>query len=142
MSTVLSTYHQWITYLIVVKEIKEDQEKVKSCYNTAMKNIKSTSISKKKLSARCKRQKITHQSCNHILTIGLKDYETVHMGARDEGKNSKINSKLSTNDKEDWIEFLKRNVKLFAWKLEEMLGINPNIITYEIKMDYMKKLVQ
>lgn len=53
----------------------------------------------------------------------------------------KINSILSVEVKEKLFEFLKRNMDLFAWKLEDMTGINVDIIVHELDMDHTKKPV-
>lgn len=54
----------------------------------------------------------------------------------------KINSKLSAPIKEKMVEFLKKNAYLFAWKPEDMPGVNPNVIMHELNLAYMKKSIQ
>lgn len=37
------------------------------------------------------------------------------------------------------IEFLKINADSFVWKLEDMLGINLDVIMHKLHLDYTKK---
>lgn len=76
-----------------------------------------------------------------ILTVAPEDYEFVPVWRLDKEKFLKVSSILPKDTKKELGEFLKRNVDLFPWKLEDILGINLDIITYELNVEHMKKLV-
>lgn len=65
-----------------------------------------------------------------------KDYETIPIEGLKEDKSLKINLKLSSEFNESLKEFLKKNVDLFAWKAEDTLSINPDIILHELSVDH------
>ena len=45
-----------------------------------------------------------------------------------------IGSKLAEDVKDLLIHFLKQNVEVFAWKQEDMGGIDPAVITHELNV--------
>ena len=45
-----------------------------------------------------------------------------------------IESKLVEDIKDLLIHFLKQNVEVFAWKQEDMRGINPAVITHKLNV--------
>ena len=53
-----------------------------------------------------------------------------------------IGSKLVEDFKDLLIRFLKKNVEVFAWKQEDMGGINPTVITHKLNVIPSFKLVK
>ena len=43
---------------------------------------------------------------------------------------TRVGADLEGKIKEDLVQFLKKNIDVFAWSHEDMLGINPSIITH------------
>ena len=43
--------------------------------------------------------------------------------------------------KEDLVQFLRKNIDVFAWSHEDMLGIEPNVITHRLNVDPFSKPV-
>ena len=44
--------------------------------------------------------------------------------------------------KDELVKFLKKNLDIFAWHHEDMLGIDGDVIEHHLNVDPMKKLVQ
>ena len=53
-----------------------------------------------------------------------------------------IGSKLAKDNRDLLIHFLKQNIELFAWKQEDMGGINPVVITHRLNISPSFKLVK
>ena len=52
-----------------------------------------------------------------------------------------IGSKLAEDVKDLLIHFLKQNVEVFAWKQEDMGGIDPAVITHKLNVAPCFKLI-
>ena len=46
-----------------------------------------------------------------------------------------IGSQLPHHEREDMIEFLKRNIDVFAWNAYEALGVDPKFICHHLKVN-------
>lgn len=77
-----------------------------------------------------------------MMNMDPNDYETILLGSFEKEKSLKIRLKLLVETKESLIEFLKRILSLFAWKVDYMLGISPNIIMYELNVDHIRRPIQ
>ena len=53
-----------------------------------------------------------------------------------------IGSKLAEDFKSPLIRFLKQNMEVFAWKQEDMGGINPAVITHRLNVSPSFKSVK
>ena len=53
-----------------------------------------------------------------------------------------IGSKLAEDIKSPLIHFLKKNMEVFAWKQEDMGGIDPAVITHRLNVSSSFKLVK
>ena len=42
---------------------------------------------------------------------------------------TRVGADLEEKNKKDLIQFLKKNIDVFAWSYEDMLGIDPSVIT-------------
>lgn len=74
--------------------------------------------------------------------VAPEDYETILVGDLGEDKSLISSSKLSVEMRDSLIEFLKNNVDLFTWKLEDMLSVNPSIKSHELNIDNTKQPIQ
>ena len=53
-----------------------------------------------------------------------------------------IGSKLAKDVRDLLIHFLKQNIEVFAWKQEDMVGIDPAVITHKLNISPSFKLVK
>ena len=53
-----------------------------------------------------------------------------------------IGSKLAKDVRSLFIHFLKKNMEVFAWKKEDMGGIDPTVITHKLNVSQSFKLVK
>ena len=53
----------------------------------------------------------------------------------DPEKFFQVGSQLSQSEKEELIEFLKRNVDVFAWNAYEAPGVDPNFICHHLNVN-------
>ena len=68
--------------------------------------------------------------------------ETVELVEGEPTKVKNVGENLSPDMKKGIVEFLKRNLDVFAWSHEDMLGILENVIQHRLNVDPRKKLVQ
>ena len=57
-------------------------------------------------------------------------------------KVTNVGVNLSPDMKKGIVEFLKRNLDVFAWNHEHMPGISENVIQHQLNVNPKKKLVQ
>ena len=57
-------------------------------------------------------------------------------------KVTNVGVNLSPDMKKGIVEFLKRNLDVFAWSHEHMPGISKNVIQHQLNVNPKKKLVQ
>ena len=41
---------------------------------------------------------------------------------------------MEEKTKQDLIQFLRKSIDVFAWNQEDMLGIDPNVITHQLNV--------
>ena len=58
--------------------------------------------------------------------------EDVNLGTPEEPKITKVSASLSSQEKQESTEFLKRNVQIFAWSYEDMLGLDPALVEHRL----------
>ena len=46
-----------------------------------------------------------------------------------------VGTQLSPQEKEELIEFLRRNIDVFAWNAYEALGVDPNFICHHLNVN-------
>ena len=62
------------------------------------------------------------------------DLERAVVGA-DAKKFFQIGARLPPQEKEELVEFLKRNIDMFAWDACDALGINPDFICHHLNVN-------
>ena len=72
-------------------------------------------------------RKILVKPSEELDTIGLEDGHPE--------KTTRVKARLSSQIKESLIQFLQNNKDVFAWSHEDMLGINPSIISNKLNVD-------
>ena len=55
---------------------------------------------------------------------------------------TKVGADLKEKNKKDLIQFLKKNISVFAWSHEDMPGIDPGVITHHLNICPSFELVQ
>ena len=60
----------------------------------------------------------------------------------DPSKTTKIGKKFQQTLKDELVKFLKKNLDVFTWSHEDMLGINKQVIEHSLNVDPTKKPVQ
>ena len=60
--------------------------------------------------------------------------EDVLLQENDHEKFTKIKTGMKEKMKQNLVQFLKKSIDVFAWSHEDMLGIDPNIITHRLNV--------
>ena len=55
---------------------------------------------------------------------------------------TRVRADLEEKDKKDLVQFLKKNIDVFAWSHEDMPGIDPSVITHRLNICPFFKLVR
>ena len=85
---------------------------------------------------------------NHTRTIEEKEediveaLETVELVEGVATKMTRIGKTLSPEMKTRLVQFLKKNLDVFAWTHKDMLGISPKVIQHKLNVDPERKPVQ
>ena len=56
--------------------------------------------------------------------------EDISLDESNSEKFTRIRTSMEEKTKQDLVQFLKKSTDVFAWSHEDMLGINPSVITY------------
>ena len=107
-----------------VGTIGGDQRVARECYLTSMKQKAVDSIHMDELDMR-----------DELNTRPMPSEELEPVQLDDQPEHlAYIGSKLAKDVKDLLIRFLKQNVEVFAWKQEDMGGIDPAVITHKLKV--------
>ena len=68
--------------------------------------------------------------------------ETVVLAEDKTTKTTRIGTTLSTGMRAKLIQFLKKNLDVFAWSHEDMSGISPEVIQHKLNVNPKRKPVQ
>ena len=60
--------------------------------------------------------------------------ENITLDESDIEKYTRVGAELEENTKKDFVQFLKKNVDVFAWSHEDMSGIDPRVITHRLNV--------
>ena len=55
---------------------------------------------------------------------------------------TRVGADLERKSKKDLVQFLKKNIDIFAWSHEDMSGIDPGVITHRLNICPSFKLVR
>ena len=70
------------------------------------------------------------------LSEGAKCEDLVKVAIRDDPeKFFQVGSQLPQQEREELVEFLKRNIDVFAWNTYEALGVDPDFICYHLNVN-------
>jgi hypothetical protein len=109
-----------------VGEVKGDQHTARRCYNISMKKVSDLTT-------------LTVASMSEAEGEPAKPLEEVVVG---EGKVLQIRTCLTSEIREGLIDFLRGNLKVFAWSHEDMPGISPEEIVHVLNVDLDMKPIK
>lgn len=72
-------------------------------------------------------------------TEPVKDLVEIQVDSREPSKVLKIGSSLSRKDRTDIEAFLRRNLDVFSWMHDDMVGIDPEIMSHRLNIDPIYK---
>ena len=80
--------------------------------------------------------KEAHECMNDVVKNVQEELVEVNLGDEEKGeKMMKISKNLSEKKKGKLVALLKEYKDVFAWSYQEMLGLSPNLVTHELKVD-------
>ncbi|KAL7598516.1 uncharacterized protein LOC111915615 [Lactuca sativa] len=126
MKAVPSTYHQCVKMptLWGTLKIMGDQQESKECYKTS---IKPTTKPQQAYQLR--------RGARHVLEKKEQNMKEVPLSREDTKAKVLIGSSIPEQIEQDLLNFLRARNKRFAWKHEDMTGIDKNIITHKLNID-------
>jgi hypothetical protein len=115
-----STYHLMMKFPTEggIGEVRGDQLAARKCYNISMKASDTTNL--------------TVASVSKARGEPAEPVEEVSVG---EGKVLQIGTCLNAEVRDSLIDFLRRNIEVFAWSHEDMPGISPEEIVHVLNVD-------
>ena len=80
----------------------------------------------------------------HVQTMNIKErkvaaeptevLEDIPLDESNPNKFARIGTSMEKKTKQDLVQFLRKNIDVFAWSHEDMLGIDPSVITYRLNV--------
>ena len=77
-----------------------------------------------------------------VVSEPIEALEDISLDKDDPEKGTKIGADLEEKIKKDLIHFLRENIDVFAWSHEDMLGIDPSVITHRLNIYLSSKPVR
>jgi hypothetical protein len=116
-----STYHLMMKFPTEegVGVVRGDQLAARKCYNTSMKKVSDSTT-------------LTVALVHEVKGEPAEPLEEVSIG---EGRVLQIGTCLDKEVREGLVKFLHRNVEVFAWSHEDMLGIRPEEIVHVLNVN-------
>ena len=69
-----------------------------------------------------------------IVAEPIEALEDISLDKDDPGKSTRIGADLDGKIKKGLIRFLRENIDMFAWSHEDILGIDPSVITHRLNI--------
>ena len=69
-----------------------------------------------------------------IVAEPIEALEDIPLDEDDTGKSTRIGADLEGKIKKGLIRFLRENIDVFSWSHEDMLGIDPSVITHRLNV--------
>ena len=122
LKAVTSTYHLSVKFRIEygVGQVQEDQLATRECYLAMLamdEQVQAMNIEEKRVVAEP--------------TEALAD---ISLDESNPERCTRVGVDLEGKIKEDLVQFLKKNIDVFAWSHEDMPGIDPSIITHRLNV--------
>ena len=119
---VTSTYHLSVKFPMKhgVRQVQGDQLAARECYLAMLvmdKQLQTMNIEEKR----------------RIVAEPTEVLENIPLDESNLERYTRVGADLEENSK-DLVQFLKKNVDVFAWSHEDMLGIDPRVITHRLNV--------
>ena len=127
---VTSTYHLSVKFPTDygVGQVQGDQLAVRECYLAMLatdEQIQDMNIEEKR-----------------VVVEPIEVLEDISLDERNPKRCTRVGADLEGRIKEDLVQFLRKNIDMFAWSHEDMAGIDPNVITHRLNVCPSSKLVR
>ncbi|KAL0434419.1 UNVERIFIED_CONTAM: hypothetical protein Slati_2776200 [Sesamum latifolium] len=135
---VVSTYHLNVKFLTRndIGQVKGDQEQARKYYITA---VKTSSAPTKKTGMKDKNKvsnlDIEKEPMEKVEIIEAFEHKIVDLIPRENKRMTQIGSQLPTDIELLLVEFLRKNVDMFAWSTSDSKGVSPEIIKHRLNVD-------
>ena len=77
-----------------------------------------------------------------IVAEPIEALESIPLDEHNLERYTRVRADLEKKNKKDLIQFLKKNIDVFAWSHEDMPGIDPSVITHRLNICHSFKPVQ
>ena len=77
-----------------------------------------------------------------VMVEPIEVLEDISLDERNPERCTRVGADLEGRIKEDLVQFLRKNIDIFAWSHEDMAGIDPNVITHRLNVCPSSKLVR
>ena len=119
---VTSTYHLLVKFPTKhgVGQTQGDQLAARECYLAMLvmaEQIQTMSIEERK-----------------VMVEPTEALEDIHLDKNNPKRYTKVGMDMEEKTKQDLVQFLKKSINVFAWSHEDILGINPSIITHHLNV--------
>ena len=127
---ITSTYHLSVKFWTEhgVGQVQGDQLAARECYQAMLamdEQVQTMNIEEKR-----------------IVAEPTKALENIPFDESNLKRYTKVGADLEEKNKKDLIQFLKKNIGVFAWSHEDMPGIDPGVITHHLNICPSFELVQ
>ena len=127
---VTSTYHRSVKFPTEcgVRQVQGDQLTVRECYLAMLamdEQVQTMNIEEKK-----------------IVVEPTEALENIPLDESNLERYTRVGADLEEKNKKDHVQFLKKNIDVFAWSHEDMPGIDPSVITHRLNICPSFKLVR
>ena len=69
-----------------------------------------------------------------IIAEPIEALENIPLDKNNPERCTRVGADLKEKNKKDLIQFLKKNIDVFAWSHEDMPGIDPSVITHRLNV--------
>ena len=119
---VTSTYHLSVMFPTKheVGQVQGEQLAARECYLAMLamdEQVQTMNIEEKK-----------------IVAEPTKELENIPLDESNLERYTKVGANLKEKNKKDLVQFLKKNINVFAWSHEDMPGIDPSVITHRLNV--------
>ena len=119
---ITSTYHLSVNFPTEygVGQVQGDQLAVRECYQAMLamdEQVQTMNIKEKR-----------------IVAEHTKALENIPLDESNPERCTRVGADLEEKNKKDLVQFLKKNIDVFAWSHEDMPGIDPSVITHRLNV--------
>lgn len=146
MKAIASTYHQVVRFIGAEgwqEDIKGDQMIARRCQVNAVHMKKKTTKGKKKKEPKPRSIEMSEGPVLEDVRLPAEEKaveDLVTVPINDDGtRYFLLGSTLTTFEREQLVEFLRRNIEVFAWTPYEMPGIDPQFISHSLNVDPLRR---